>query len=105
MARQVPVAAKVVGRRHQGPAEMILPDAIDDRAPAKRIAGIDDPVSQSDAAESLLFGLGGEVEFKGLDARSRAGPHFVRGLIDFAALQEVNGARLDRSNRIDLLEI
>ena len=42
--------AEIVGCRDQAAAEMLVPDAVDDRPPGERVPGVGDPASQGRAA-------------------------------------------------------
>ncbi len=59
MRRLRAVAAEVVGRVHQSPAEVIVPDAVDDRSPGQHVGGAGDPLGQRGTAAPFLIRRGG----------------------------------------------
>ncbi len=60
--RQRAHVAEIAGRFDDPLAEMIVPDAVNDGAPCKRVARIGDPFGQRRAA--LRFRIDGEARFE-----------------------------------------
>src|SRR5262249_25605352 len=87
--------AEIVRRIDDAAAEMIVPNPIDDGAPGERIPRIADPKCQGDAAAALVLWIVElEPRFEGADAFECAGFGFGAGLVDVAALEHVDLARL-----------
>ena len=74
MRRQGAVAAEVVGRVDDPAAEVIVPDAIDDRPPGEHVLRAGEPVGQGGPAASLVVGIGQVEHGPAGPARSRASP-------------------------------
>ena len=99
-------ASEVTRRRDDAPAEVILPDTVDDRPPGERVVGAGDPAGQRHAAVSLGM-LRRQVEpaRQHFDRGERPGRHLVRGGEHVAAGEHVDRPRLAlphfRRGRID----
>src|SRR6266511_356892 len=60
MSRRHPGLAEIVRRRHETPAEMMLPEAIDDNACGQRVVAAGDPVGEHSATSGRLRAARGE---------------------------------------------
>ena len=54
MRRLLSLPAKVIARRHQAAAKVLLPEPVDGDAGGERIGGIDEPVGEVEASRCPL---------------------------------------------------
>ena len=97
MRRSHAVAAEIVGCVDQPGAEVMLPDAVDDHAPRKRVGVAYDPIGQSESA-FLLRGLRIDLQRHKLGQGPR--PDGVARGLRIAAIKQPGRSRL--SERTDV---
>src|ERR1041385_1033764 len=95
--------AKIVRRLDQSAPEMILPDAIHNRAPGERMPYIGEPPGERGSPVALVV-AGGQVETRTLCRRSVSAEYargcqcawnrFLAGLLHVSAIQHENRTRL-----------
>ena len=102
MRRPGAVAAEVVGRLDESAAEMIVPEAIGDRAPGEHISRAGEPVGQGGAAAPLVLGMGERKRARKTgQARQRSRADRLAGLLDFAPAQNGDRPRCVRLDAVD----
>src|SRR5260370_25417108 len=94
VARQLPQAAKVVGRIDDAPAEMIKPNAVDDGSPGERVPRIRQPVCQCSPALALRI-ASRQIEARGQAAHrsQRACANLLAWFLHVSAWQNSDRAR------------
>src|SRR5258708_4948494 len=97
MGRSSPHPTEIVGGIDDPPAEMVMPEAIDDRPPCQDVRAIDDPAGEGPPTASLVIRVSqSELCFQTSDTGKRSGLDGGGGLVDVAATQKMNGARRRR---------
>ena len=84
MRGQLAHPAEVVGRGHDPPAEVILPDPVDDRPPGQGVARVGEPARQGRAAVALGVAGGARTCRGSRQADDGAGADLRAGVADIA---------------------
>src|SRR5260370_28033234 len=92
-----PHPSEVVGGIDDSPAEMIVPEAIDDRPPGEDVRTIDDPAGEGRSTASFVIRVSqSEFRIQTSDTGEGTGLDGGDGLIDVAATQKMNRSRRRR---------
>src|SRR5258708_37026265 len=102
MRGSVAVTAVIVGVIDEAAPEMIVPDAIDDRAPHQRIVGIGDPVRECGSPRPFIIGIDEfEIGINSFNTGKTAGLHEGATLFNIATMQNVNRPRSVRRDGVN----